>query len=65
MNIYNRVFLGRYNIEINYPTFGIFELAVLTCFAPLLLRVSKVNSDKIGCNNISQNVIEGIIKVEK
>jgi hypothetical protein len=65
MDIYDRVFLKRYNIEINYPTFGILELAVLTYFVPFFLGVSKVNPDEIGCNNISQNVIKGMIKVKE
>jgi hypothetical protein len=53
MNIYNRVPLKRYNIEINHPTLGILELAVLTCFIFFLPGISRVNPDKIGCNNIS------------
>jgi hypothetical protein len=65
MDICNRVSLKYYNIEINYPTLGILELTILTCFASLLSGVSKVNPDKIGCNNISQNIIKGMIKVEK
>jgi hypothetical protein len=65
MNIYNRVLLKRYNIEINYPTFGILELAILTCLAPLLPGINKINLNEIGCNNISQDIIKGMIKVEK
>jgi hypothetical protein len=65
MDIYDRISLKRYNIEINYPTLGIFELAILTYFVSFLFGVSKVNLNKIECNNISQNVIKGMIKVEK
>jgi hypothetical protein len=53
MDICDRVPLKRCNIEINYPTLGILELAVLTCLAPLFPGVSKVNLNKIGCNDIS------------
>jgi len=65
MNIYDRVLLRHYNIEINYPTLGILELAVLTCFVFFLPGASKINPNEIGCNNISQNIIEGMIKAEK
>jgi hypothetical protein len=53
MDIYNRVFLKRYNIEINYPTLGILELIILTCLALLLPEINKINPDKIGYNDIS------------
>jgi hypothetical protein len=65
MDIYNRVPLKRYNIEINHPTLEILELVILTCLAFLLFGINKINPNKIGCNNISQNVIKSIIKVEK
>jgi hypothetical protein len=65
MNIYDRVLLKRYNIEINYPTLGILELIILTCLAFLFPGISKINPNKIGCNNISQNVIKGIIKIKR
>jgi hypothetical protein len=64
MDVCDRVPLGRCNIEINHPTLGILELAVLTCLAPLLPGASRVNPDEIGCNDISQDVIEGMIKAE-
>jgi hypothetical protein len=53
MDIYNRVFLKRYNIEINYPILGILELAVLTYLAFFLPGASRVNLNKIEYNNIS------------
>jgi len=62
IDIREKVFLRRYNIVIDYPTFGILELAILTCLAPLLPGASKINSDKITAKNISQDIIEGIIK---
>jgi hypothetical protein len=65
MDIYDRVFLKRYNIEINYPTLGILELAILTCLAFFFLGISRVNPNKIGCNDISQNIIKNIIKAER
>jgi hypothetical protein len=65
MDIYNRVPLERCNIKINYPTFGILELAILTYLAPFLPGVNKINPNKIGCNNISQNIIKGMIKAER
>jgi hypothetical protein len=65
MNVYNRVLLKRYNIEINYPTLGILELTVLTYLALFFPGINKINPNEIGCNNISQNVIKGIIKAER
>jgi len=65
MNIYNRVPLKRYNIEINYPTLKIFELAILMCLAPFLPEINKINLNEIGCNNINQNIIKNMIKAEK
>jgi hypothetical protein len=65
MDVCDRVSLRRYNIEINYPILKILELAILTCLAFFLPGINKVNPDKIGCNNISQNIIKGMIKAEK
>jgi hypothetical protein len=65
MDIYDRVSLKYYNIEINYPTFEIFELIILTCLASFLPGINKINLNKIECNNISQNIIKGIIKAER
>jgi hypothetical protein len=53
MNIRKKVFLGRYNIVIDYPTLGIFELAILTCLAPFSPGTSRINPDKITAKNIS------------
>jgi hypothetical protein len=62
MNIRERVSLKRYNIVIDYPTFGILELTILTCLAPFSPGVNKINPNKITVKDISQNVIEGMIK---
>jgi hypothetical protein len=62
MNVRKRVFLKRYNIVIDYLTLGILKLTVLTCLAPLLPGINKINPNKIIIKNISQNIIEGIIK---
>jgi hypothetical protein len=53
MDIRKRVFLGRYNIVIDYPTLGIFELAILTCLVFLSFEVSKINPNEITVKDIS------------
>jgi hypothetical protein len=65
MNIYNRVSLKRYNIEINYSTLEILELIILTCLASFFPGINKINLNEIGCNDISQNIIKSMIKVER
>jgi hypothetical protein len=62
MNIRKKVFLKRYNIVIDYPILGIFELAILTCLAFFLPGVSRINPDEITAKDINQDVIEGMIK---
>jgi hypothetical protein len=53
INIRKKVFLERYNIVIDYPIFGIFELAILTCLAPFSPGINKINLNKITAKNIS------------
>jgi hypothetical protein len=53
MDIRKRVFLRRYNIVIDYPTLGILELAILTCFASFPPGINKINLNKITAKNIS------------
>jgi hypothetical protein len=53
MNIRERVFLKRYNIVIDYPTFRILELTILTYLAPFPPGISKINPNKITAKNIS------------
>jgi hypothetical protein len=62
INIRKRVSLERYNIVIDYPTLGILELAILTCLAFFSPGISKINLNKITVKDISQDIIEGIIK---
>jgi hypothetical protein len=62
MDVRERVSLGRCNIVIDHPTLGILELAVLTCLAPLPPGASRINPDEITAKDISQDVIEGMIK---
>jgi hypothetical protein len=62
INIRKRVSLKRYNIVIDYPTLGILELIILTCLAPLPPGINKINPNEITAKNISQNIIEGMIK---
>jgi len=53
IDIRKKIFLGRYNIVIDYPTLGILELTILTCLVSLSLRVSKINLNEITAKNIS------------
>jgi hypothetical protein len=62
IDIRKRVFLKRCNIVIDYPTLGILELVILTYLVSFFPGISKINPDKITVKDISQNVIEGMIK---
>jgi hypothetical protein len=53
MDIREKVFLKRYNIVIDYPILGIFELIILTCLVSLLSGISKINPNKITIKDIS------------
>jgi hypothetical protein len=53
MNIRERVFLKYYNIVIDYPTLGIFELIILTYLASFPPGANKINLNKITVKNIS------------
>jgi hypothetical protein len=62
INIRKRVSLRRCNIMIDYPTLGILELAILTYFAFFFFEINRINPDKITVKNISQDIIESMIK---
>jgi hypothetical protein len=62
INVREKIFLKRYNIVIDYPTLGILELAILTYLISFFSGISRINPDKITVKNISQNIIEGMIK---
>jgi hypothetical protein len=64
MGVHDRIFLRRCNIEIDYPTIGNFELAVLTCLVPPFPGQDKIKLNDITANNISQDIIEDIIRKE-
>jgi hypothetical protein len=53
MDIRKKISLRRYNIVIDYPTLGIFELTILTYLASLLPEISRINPDKITIKDIS------------